>query len=116
MSALLALSDVAVMRALERCYSRGLSGDARNIAAEENLDRHRAYQRFPIGATRQSHALAGAWSWLPELTSRWLLPVEPADWELVLDRYARALLTTKAEHTLDDLEQAVRHLGAGHAA
>lgn len=116
MSALLALSDVAVMRALERSFSRVASGDSRKMAEEEGLLRHHAYRRFPISASRHNQALGGAWTLLPELGWRWQLPVESGEWEIVLDHYTRSLLSSSCEHTLDDLQQALRTLGAGHAA
>lgn len=115
MSALLALSDVLVCRAHERAFSRDISGDARNMAVQEGIPRHRAYERFPIAAARHTHALADAWYLTPELAYRWQLPVAAAEWASVLDHYSRSLLTTRAPHTLDDLEQALRLLGAGHA-
>lgn len=116
MSALLALSDVLVVRALERCYSRALPGDARRRAALLRSPRHRAYEHIRIPPARHSHALDAAFTITGELTYRWQLPVEPTEWATVLDDYCRRLLTTMAPHTLDDLEQALRLLGAGHAA
>lgn len=115
MSALLALSDVLVDRALERAYSRGLPGDARRRAALANTPRHRAYEQIRIPASRHDHVLDDAWSMTPELADRWLLPVDPAEWAVVLDRYTRRLLSTGAPKTLDDLGQALTLLGAGHA-
>lgn len=116
MSALLALSDVAVIRALERCYSRAITGDARRIADRESIARHHAYRRFAVPDSKLDHALAGSWDVLPELAWRWQLPVLPAEWGVVLDAHVRELLTSRAEHSLDDLQAVLRTLGAGHAA
>jgi hypothetical protein len=109
-STLLALSDVAVMRALERAYSRGLSGDARRIAAHDGVARHHAYEKFPIALPRQAYVLEDAWSFLPELAGRWPLTVDPGVWALALDRYTRSLLTTRDEHSLDELSLALTGL------
>lgn len=110
MSTLLALSDVAVMRALERAYSRGLSGDARNMAVQEGVSRHHAYEKFPIAGPRQAYALEHAWEFLPELADRWPLSVHPVVWAQALDRYTRGLLTTRDEHSLDELSLALTGL------
>lgn len=115
MSALLALSDVLVDRALERCYSRGLSGDARRRVAENGTPRHHAYQQVLIPAARHTHALADAWSLTTELAYRWQLPIEPAEWAAVLDRYCRGLLSSGAAHDLDELARSLAVLGASHA-
>lgn len=116
MSALLALSDVAVMRALERSFSRCATGDQRRAAERDHLLRHHAYQSFPIDGHSHTQALTGAWDLLAELAWRWQLPVEAAEWGGVLDRYSRGLLASRADHDLDQLEAALRTLGAGHAA
>lgn len=114
MSALLALSDVVVYRALERSFSRGVSGYARATAAEEGIARYQAYRRFPIVGSRQVRALEGSWELLPELVWRWQLPVLAAEWEKVLDHYTRQLLADSTEHTLDDLSVSLALLGAGY--
>lgn len=116
MSALLALSDVLVVRAMERCYSRGLPGDIRRRVAVVHVPRHRAYEQFRIPASRHSHVLDDAFSICPELVYRWQLPVEAREWSVVLDRYCRQLLTSMSAHTLDALEDELKLLGAGHAA
>lgn len=115
MSALLALSDVITLRALERAYSRGIGGDGRRIADREGVPRHQAYRRFPVPHSKLDHALTGSFDVLPELRSRWLLPIEADDWGVVLNHYLRGLLIDRNEHNLDDLEVALRTLGAGHA-
>lgn len=115
MSALLALSDVLVVRALERAYSRGLTGSKRRDAAHHG-PRHCAYMVEPIPAARHTHALDGAWDMCDDLVFRWQLPVPAETWSYVLDEYARGLLKSQAPHSLDALEQALRLLGAGHAA
>lgn len=115
MSALLALSDVTVMRALERAGSRGLSGETRRMLPAKGIAAHDAYRFAAIHPSRHTHALAGSWNITTELAWRWQLPVEAHEWAAVLDRYARDLLTSRAEHTLDELEAALRLLGVGHA-
>lgn len=115
MSTLLALSDVVIYRALERAFSRGVSGYARATASEEGIARHEAYRRFPIVGARQGRALEGSWEVLEQLRWRWQLPIPAPEWATVLDHHTRALLTTGAEHNLDDLAEALTALGAGHA-
>lgn len=116
MTALLALSDVVVLRALERAYSRGLTGEHRRVAAEtRHLPRHRAYEGIQIPTSRHARALEDAWSITGELAATWLLPVDAAEWSAALDAYCRDLLTTRRPRSLPDLEAALSRLGVhGH--
>lgn len=104
MSDLLALSDVLVLRALERAYSRGLIGSSRSAIARRNVPRHRAYEAILIPAARHSPALDGAWSVTDELAQAWHLPVAGDAWARSLDAYCRDLLTTQRPRSLTDLE------------
>lgn len=115
MSALLALSDLLVVRALERACSRGLSGDARRAARRHVDHPYRAYEAFKVPPTRVAYALEEAWTMTTPIVDRWQLPIEPGEWAHVLDLYARGLLTRQAPHTLDSLDAALALLGAGHA-
>ncbi|WP_375483304.1 hypothetical protein [uncultured Jatrophihabitans sp.] len=115
MSALLALSDGLVVRALERAAIRGLPGDLRRRSATLNIPKHRAYERFRIPAARHGHVLEDAFPMTAEIADRWQLPVDADAWSRVLYDYCRGLLVSMQPHTLDDLAAALELLGAGHA-
>lgn len=112
MTALLALSDVLVVRALERAYSRGLDGSHRAALGNQVL-RHRAYEHTPIPAIRHGHALEGAWTITVELTQSWDLPIRAEEWSTALDAYCRELLTARRPRSLDGLEAALAALRVG---
>lgn len=102
---LVALSDVVVIRALERACNRGLARTRWSTGTEV---RHRAYERIPIPAARVDHALEDAWCHLPDLARRHRLPIAPQLWADALDAYVRDLLDTRQPHTLDRLELALQ--------
>lgn len=114
MTALLALSDVLVIGALERSCSRGLTGEQRRLAGRHSL-RYRAYEFVHIPPNRHTPALEGAWALTAELTIRHSLPVDAGEWSSVLDNYCRGLLASGQPHTLDHLEAALLLLEAGYA-
>ena len=102
---LTALSDVLVVRALERACNRGL---ARTRWTTGTAVRHRAYERLVIPPERIDHALEDAWCHLPELAERHRLPIDPRLWARALDGYVRDLLDTRQPHTLPGLELALQ--------
>lgn len=115
MSDLLALSDVLVLRALERSYSRGLTGEHRRVAADaRHLPRHRAYEEIQIPPMRHARALEDAWTITAELVSSWQLAVAAPEWAAALDGYCRDLLTTRRPRSLADLERALDRVGVRH--
>lgn len=116
MSDLLALSDVLVLRALERACSRGLDGSSRSAIARRNVPRHRAYEGIQIPAARHARAFEDAWSITGELADTWDLPVAPADWAATLDAYCRHLLSTRRPRSLTDLESVLAPLEVSRAS
>lgn len=102
---LVALSDVVVIRALERACNRGL---ARTRWTTGSDVRHKAYERIAIPPERVDHALEDAWCHLAELTARHRLAIAPKLWATALDAYVRDLLQTRQPHTLDRLELALQ--------
>lgn len=116
MSDLLALSDVLVLRALERAYSRGLIGSSRSAIARRNIPRHRAYEAILIPTARHSPALDGAWAVTDELATEWHLPVAADAWARALDGYCRDLLASQRPRSLTDLEVITAPLVADRVA
>lgn len=93
---LVALSDLAVLVALERAWNRVMPRSAR--AGVHPGQRHSAYLHAPIYPATLDKALGGAWELLPLLTQRHDLEVNPAAWALLLDGYTRALLMACEPH------------------
>lgn len=106
--ALLALSDMLVVRALERGYSRL----PRSTRAGLTVPRHRVHERIRLTEAVQDGMLADAWALCPEYVRRWQLPVDDAAWAAALDGYTRVLLRTGRPHTLDGMAAALAPLTA----
>lgn len=116
MTDLLALSDVLVVRALERAYSRGLTGEYRRATHDRQLPRHRAYEQIHIPPSRHARALDDAWSLTDELAASWDLPIASPVWARSLDDYCRSLLTTQRPRSLPELEAILAGAGVTRAS
>lgn len=111
MTAYLALSDVLVVRALERACIRGIDGSSRSALARRNIPRHRAYEEIQIPTSRHARALEDAFAITHELTATWDMPVAASEWSAALDAYCRQLLTTQRPRSLVDLQAALGLVG-----
>lgn len=94
---LLALSDLLILTALERAWSRTVPRSQRvNMRA---ADRHRGYTMVPIHDHAIDKALTDAWVLTVPLAHRHHLPVNAQAWAQLLDTYTRALLQMSQQHT-----------------
>lgn len=116
MNALLALSDVLVVRALERACSRTLTGAQRQVLAVRDIPKHHGYESIHIPTSRHDRALYDTWHIVAEIADRWQLHVDPEEWAATLDQYCRDLLGSSRVHTLDQLEVALAPIGASRVA
>jgi hypothetical protein len=92
---LLAVSDVLVMTACQRAYSRSISRRTKYVPMR---DRHRAYELVSISEEKIEAALADAWTLCPALCSRHQLGVDVDVWVGTLDSYTRSLLLMSMPH------------------
>lgn len=97
---LLAVSDLLVLEALTRAWSRTVPRSRRAVSAGR---RHTEYQRYPVPAGRLDSAMRDAWALCPVLANRYPLPVDVVAWQEALDGYTRALLMMGESHTPDRL-------------
>lgn len=115
MTDLLALSDVLVIRALERSSMVGLDGSIRRALNDRGIAKHCSYQHIRVPPTRYHRIFEGTWSITRELVETWRLPIDAADWSAALDAYCRNLLATQRPRSLDDLAVALDRVGVRHA-
>lgn len=108
--ALLTASDVLVLEALTRAWSRTVPRSRRAVAPHA---RHTEYQRYPVPVDRMDSAMRDAWALCPILAHRHELPVDVVRWQEVLDQYTRALLMMGMEHTTARLIEVLRHVPDG---
>lgn len=98
---LLALSDLMVLTALERAFSRAKpQGQRGHIAAAA---RHRAYESVPIPVDRIDYLLRDAWALCPLLSARYALDVDPVAWAELLGSYTATLLMACQHHSKHEL-------------
>lgn len=93
---LLAVSDLLVLDALTRAWSRTVKRSDRAVPAGQ---RHTEYQRRPVPVDRLDAVLHDAWVLCPMLAERHSLPVSIVPWQDALDSYTRALLMMSERHT-----------------
>lgn len=93
--ALLALSDLLVLTALERAYAR-TARRARYTCPP--AERHNQYLRHAIPEAQVEAVLRDAWALCPTLAIRHNLDVDPTDWHALLDGYTRALIMMSQNH------------------
>jgi hypothetical protein len=110
---LVALSDAAVLVALERAWNRVMPRSAR--AGVPPAARHSAYLDAPIYLDALDKALAGAWDLLPMLAARHGLDVDVRQWGNLLDGYTRALLMACEPHEPERLRPHLAELGIAEA-
>lgn len=97
---LLAVSDLLVMTACQRAYSRSISRRTKYVAMR---DRHRAYESVAIAEDKIEAALADAWALCQCIAVRHDIPVDVAEWVVVLDTYTRSLLLMSMPHSTSRL-------------
>ena len=98
---LIAVSDVLVLTALQRAYSRCITRATKPVPLRE---RHRAYEHIAIPEQKIEQALADAWALCPLLASKYLDDVDALKWSTTLDTYTRSLLMSSMPHTRQRLE------------
>ena len=97
---LLALSDLLVLTALERAWSRSVRRARYGTPAAQ---RHNQYLRSPVPVEKIDSALRDSWVLCPILADRHDLDTDPAAWQQLLDSYTRALLMAGQSHHPDRL-------------
>lgn len=93
---LVALSDLLVLTACQRAYSRAITRRTKFVPMRE---RHRAYEDFPIPEDKIEAALEDAWSLCALVNHRNDLRVDVEAWTATLDGYTRALLMMSVPHS-----------------
>lgn len=108
--ALLAVSDVLILHALERAWARTVRRADRSCPAHL---RHNQYLRAPVPEERIEAVLHDAWTNCNLLVHRHALPVDPVAWSDTLDSYTRALLLMCQPHAPARLTQVLIPLITG---
>lgn len=112
--ALLGISDVLVLTALERAFSRALPHGARRHIAAGN--RHRGYELVSIPTERIEHALTDAWVLCPMMASRHQLRVDIPSWVELLHTYTSSLIMVGQPHAPSKLREVLGVMLDGLAA
>jgi hypothetical protein len=98
--ALLAVSDVLVLKVLERAATYGPRS---RRAATQPERRHVAYERCPVPLDKLDPVLRDMWVLCPKLAHRHGLDVDIEAWMALLDQYVRVLLMMGQPHTPEGL-------------
>ena len=92
---LLALSDLLVLDALTRAWTRTVKRSDRQV---HPAARHNQYLRNPVNQDRVVRVLNDAWVLCPLLVDRHGLQVDSDEWQQVLASYTETLLMMQVNH------------------
>ena len=107
-SALLAVSDVLVYRALEVVGKRIVRAERRRFKLLGTRPWHEAHTLWVPDTATVDNALNGAWDVVPALLSaHGAAGTTPVNVKSALDKYVRALLQQGRQHTATGLRQAL---------
>lgn len=102
-AALVAASEQAVMRALERAGNRLKN---RTSVRTANVPASALYLHANVKSADLQHLLDDAWTYVPSIAERY--GADPALLEATLDSYCRLALVTRAEHSFERFEEYMR--------